>query len=720
MLNFTLRAPAGLQEQMSITRSMSMLQLNDEDDACVQHTGIQDAEQRGTSSQNNRLELIARDLQVAPLFTSNIQRYFWGERGAERFPAIFSQRGGLGVREPQSVKSDDLINLDGDSQVVASTSTKDDAVFANTREPWSAFICGSQGSGKSHTLACLLENYLLERDPVSKLPDPLTAIVFHYDKFSSFGSSQICETAYLCSAGVRVRILVAPSSVKKMMDVYTRRPGLPEDCPRPEVVPFFLTEDQLTIDTIMTLMAVQETTRAPPLYISALRQILREMATTNQDRAGIDYREFRKRLQSKAFSREQIMPLELRLQLLDSLLFEATAYNPWDFEKGSLTIVDLSDQFFDENDACALFSICLKLFMENRRTGSRVVALDEAHKFLTKSCEAVKLTNDLISIIRQQRHLGTRVIVATQEPTLSPELLDLCNLSVIHRFNSPRWYDMIKNHLVGAHTASKVGRDLLHDIIALNTGEALVFCPTAVLDIKNGQYMKLRDSIVKVKIRARLTTDGGCSILSSDKDLTPVDRAQYRLPTLRPFVLTNGTDEQGFRARSTIHSASVLDPFRRGITSGSGTPVASASSTDHAAKSRSRSPSVGRSSRVQGPTTSKEKPQELKSPTQPPAKLRDLAQKAVKRVIKDSIKNNENNWVFGLWRAKARDDLNDKHAHPGDHNFTKKNMKGFVTDQYIQDVVIHTHHELKQLPPATILKQHPWFQEKFRASIDRN
>jgi len=37
----------------------------------------------------------------------------------------------------------------------------DDRIFVNTNIPFSAFICGVQGSGKSHTTSCLLgETYL--------------------------------------------------------------------------------------------------------------------------------------------------------------------------------------------------------------------------------------------------------------------------------------------------------------------------------------------------------------------------------------------------------------------------------------------------------------------------------------------------------------------------------------------------------------------------------
>lgn len=51
---------------------------------------------------------------------------------------------------------------------------EDPRVFFNISAPSSAFICGSQGSGKSHTLSCLLENCLIVSG-VSKLESPLVS-----------------------------------------------------------------------------------------------------------------------------------------------------------------------------------------------------------------------------------------------------------------------------------------------------------------------------------------------------------------------------------------------------------------------------------------------------------------------------------------------------------------------------------------------------------------
>lgn len=132
-------------------------------------------------------------------------------------------------------------------------------------------------------------------------------------------------------------------------------------------------------------------------------------------------------------------------------------------------------------------------------------------------------TESLLSVIRQQRHFGTRIIISTQEPTISPKLLDLSSLTIIHRFTSPEWYQTIKKHI---HTGDMFDDDeesekhkrgsstgLLRQISALDTGEALVFAPAAVLNIKHDGTLE-RMSGRRMKMRGRVTYDGGRSIVS--------------------------------------------------------------------------------------------------------------------------------------------------------------------------------------------------------------
>ena len=90
---------------------------------------------------------------------------------------------------------------------------EDKRLFFNVTTPSSIFICGSQGSGKSHTLSCLLENCLADSD-ATVLPRPLSALLFHYDTFISDDGGSPCEAAFLASLpGAQVRVICAPTNL---------------------------------------------------------------------------------------------------------------------------------------------------------------------------------------------------------------------------------------------------------------------------------------------------------------------------------------------------------------------------------------------------------------------------------------------------------------------------------------------------------------------------
>ena len=311
----------------------------------------------------------------------------------------------------------------------------DPRIFLNVNAPWSTFICGSQGSGKSYTLSCILENCLIPSG-LGQLPSPLAAIVFHYDTFTSYGSRQLCEAAYLCSSGVPVKVLVSPTNFWRMKQTYENLPLKSPSSRKPEVIPMKFQDKHLDVTRMMNMMAVSDKDGPIPLYIEVcithpreahsnnrqvILRILREMAVESQGCPGLNYDAFRERVDKEAFTGQQIAPLKLRLELLESFMDrrskteqgqqapifpdtkaggkertkwfaqnvrersveEQYADKAWNFEPGTLTIVDLSCPFVDESSACALFSICLDLFLESRNTGSRIVALDEAHKVKT-------------------------------------------------------------------------------------------------------------------------------------------------------------------------------------------------------------------------------------------------------------------------------------------------------------------------------------------------
>jgi hypothetical protein len=106
-------------------------------------------------------------------------------------------------------------------------------LFLNTNVPFSAFICGVQGSGKSHTTACILENALVPSKQLGRLQSPLSALVLSYGQFGGNGSGfTISEAAFLGVPNApgrphvkKFHVLVSPSNYLKISKLYLRVPN---------------------------------------------------------------------------------------------------------------------------------------------------------------------------------------------------------------------------------------------------------------------------------------------------------------------------------------------------------------------------------------------------------------------------------------------------------------------------------------------------------------
>ena len=71
-----------------------------------------------------------------------------------------------------------------------------------------------------------------------------------------------------------------------------------------------------------------------------------------------------------------------------------------------------------------------------------------------------------------------------------------------------------------ANSQSNAAKKVFSEVVQLRVGEALLFSPSAVIgledDEKNGQRLKrLGTGYLKIRIRSRLTTDGGKSVMAT-------------------------------------------------------------------------------------------------------------------------------------------------------------------------------------------------------------
>lgn len=139
---------------------------------------------------------------------------------------------------------------------------------------------------------------------------------------------------------------------------------------------------------------------------------------------------------------------------------------------------------------------------------------DGTDKYLNASSSS--LTDCILQSIRLQRHNGLRILLSTQEPTVIPsQILDLCNNIIIHRFSSPAWLVHLSKHISTSASASEI----FDKVSTLDNGEALVVSPTAIV-LKGARTTILGRECLHVKIRQRVSADGGQSIMANDSAKT--------------------------------------------------------------------------------------------------------------------------------------------------------------------------------------------------------
>ncbi|KIM21769.1 hypothetical protein M408DRAFT_29280 [Serendipita vermifera MAFF 305830] len=448
-------------------------------------------------------EIGEHELKTSPLVTKD----------ASSISERFSQKGLLGT--VISVHADGLPE-----------ETIDPRIYLNLDAPSSGLVCGVQGSGKSHTVSCILESSLMVNRQIGTLPAPLGTVVFHFDEENG---ERPCEAAYLsemkdASLGVKeVVVLVSPSNLKTRRRIYS---GLKYV----RVEPLRIVEQDLNAARMLSMMGAENLENLP-LYMQTLLSILREIGSDD-----FTYRAFQKRLKNPEFNRSQGAMLQLRLELLDSFLKgngpDVTSF----FKPGRLVIIDISDPFIESTTAAMLFNICLGLFIEWKSSTGKLIG------------------ESLCSIIRQQRHLAARVIISTQEPTVVPSsVLGLLSWVMCHRFSSPGWVRHLKGHICTEEEKNDDQEGNLEwgkRVMTLRTGEALLYSPASLFATATGQTATLSTGYAITKTRSRLTGDGGASLLATDALSARAIPTSMGIPTpppspKTPVVTTSSGDTGG-------------------------------------------------------------------------------------------------------------------------------------------------------------------------------
>ncbi|WP_052760915.1 ATP-binding protein [Xanthomonas phaseoli] len=355
-------------------------------------------------------------------------------------------------------------------------------------------LFGVQGGGKSYTLGSVAEMASLPIPGINCLPEPLSTVIFHYSPTMDY-KPEFTSMVGANSVEDQVRALkdVYGAEPKALTDVLLLVPAdkIEErraEYPGIEVLPLQFSASELKASHWKFLMG------AVGNQATYIRQIMRIMKSMRDDitleglRSGIEASSIPEHLKELA---------RLRLELAAEYINDSASLTEV-VKPGRLIIVDLRDEFIEKDQALGLFVVLLQLFAEAKidgRTFNKLVVFDEAHKYI----ESPDLVAGLIEVVREMRHKGVSIMVASQDPPSVPvSLIELSSQIIMHKFNSPAWLKHIQkaNAALGNLTPERMAQ--------LKPGEAYIWSSKASDD-------SFSKGAVKLRCRPRVTEHGGAT-----------------------------------------------------------------------------------------------------------------------------------------------------------------------------------------------------------------
>mgnify|MGYP002624201990 FL=1 len=360
-------------------------------------------------------------------------------------------------------------------------------------------LFGVQGGGKSYTLGTVAEMASLPVENINLLPRPLATVIFHYSptmdyrpEFTSMVEGNSDE------AQIRALRETYGAEPKALTDVILLVPAdkleeRREEYPSIEVHPLMFAASELQTSHWRFLMGAVGNQATYIRQLNRVMKSLRDDLTLAGLRLGIDSANLPDHLKDMARMR-----LDLAAEYIDDDVRLKSLIHP-----GRLIIVDLRDEFIEKDEALGLFVVLLQLFADAKLVGddgqeqpfNKLVVFDEAHKYI----ESPDLVAGLVEVVREMRHKGTSIMVASQDPPSVPvSLIELSSQVFLHKFNSPAWLKHIQkaNAALGGLTPEKMAH--------LRPGEAYVWSSKATDE-------SFTEGAVKVKLRPRVTQHGGAT-----------------------------------------------------------------------------------------------------------------------------------------------------------------------------------------------------------------
>lgn len=394
---------------------------------------------------------------------------------------------------------DTIIGKTSDSEqygiIGKSIQGKNIAIDANETNTISLF--GVQGGGKSYTIGTITEMMLKQFPSINKLPAPLSGVIFHYSETMDYSPEAVSmiypndkekETAMLKSKygadpdKLDDIILFAPAD--KLEERRMQFPSI-------EVKQIAFNSKELNVQDWMFLLGAVGNDAT---YVRQLKAIMREIRTN------ITISELRTRIETSVLlTNAQRALAQQRLNFASHYIDDNYSLKD-NLKPGRLLIIDLRDEFIERDEALGLFVIMLNIFSGVREVAgksfNKFIVFDEAHKYMGNK----DLTGTIVTAIREMRHKGVSIMIASQDPPSLPnEIIELSSILIMHKFNSPQWLKHIQKSITPAAEINA------NDLASLAPGEAFIWATKSTDKL-------IMTRPIKIFTRPRVTKHGGSTV----------------------------------------------------------------------------------------------------------------------------------------------------------------------------------------------------------------
>lgn len=392
-----------------------------------------------------------------------------------------------------------MIGKNGDSAQfgILGKTTGGKSIAVDLSETNTISLFGVQGGGKSYTIGTVTEMVLKPFNKVNKIEAPLAGVIFHYSESMDY-EPEFTSMIYSNDKEAELRKLKQEFGAEpgRIEDVVLLTPkdkveARKAEYPSIDVYPIAFNSKELNVQDWMFLLGAIGNDST---YIKQLKAIMKDQRNNlSLDHIGLSV-EISELLSNsqKALAKQK---LSFAREYIDDAVYLRDQLKP-----GRLIIVDLRDEFIVKDEALGLFVIMLNIFSGVKNWNgvhfNKFIVFDEAHKYMDNK----DLTGNIVTAIREMRHKGVSIMIASQDPPSLPnEIIELSSIVLLHKFNSPQWLKHIQKSVTQLSALTPA------DMSALMPGEGFLWSSKA-----SDKAITVKP--VKISTRPRVTKHGGGTI----------------------------------------------------------------------------------------------------------------------------------------------------------------------------------------------------------------